>query len=222
MLKDQFQPIIREIIELVAARRGEFWEYMRQPQPQEVKRAIHSHPKLTLLGSGTFSAVCSHTVFPDVVLKVSWNQNDSWLLFADEVMHLNSPHLPKIHFIQKFDCTMYFSVLEKLDPICKESYYNGSWHQEDLVSPALAEAVNPVISDYWEVATHSGSALSLARHLRSVYGWDRDMLRKHLPFIQTTIRITESLVNEHGCDEDLHEGNFMLRGDTLVVTDPVY
>lgn len=220
-----------DLVRLVAARRGEYWEYLCGATQQQIKRAICSHPSLTLLAHGKYSVVASHRDYPDIVIKVSHCIYDSWLDYAEYAMqNQDDTHVLKVYGIKKYGGVMYVSIIEKLHSLIELTWSidktNGHSDIEygEYIDEDHAYEINSIESCIEQLRNYT-KPLELRRYLRNELEWSPITCRKYMRFLSSTIKMYNTLVSDDydGPRMDFHEGNVMTRSDgTLVLSDPVH
>lgn len=158
--------------------------------------------------SGAFGLVLIHPSW-DHVIKF-FVKDDCYLKFVNYCLKNPSPHLPDFKrkptrlsaFFRQADSPYFFQKyyvvkIEKLDPISEQE------HRElyPLLFPDFHHAYAEVIGTKQEDAF-------LEKH----------KVLKHKELANVIFELYEQKVG--GCFMDLHEGNFMKRGDKIVVLDP--
>lgn len=153
----------------------------------------------TRLGNGHFSAVYSHYLLPQKVIKVGFKKEDSGAAYAAFCrMYQGLQGIPTIHDIQRH-AGCYTVVLDHLSPVPYDSWGDmdddhNAYYQYDLVRDVLEYEANPE-------SLHTGNELL-------------DELTN------TAVKIREFFTGI--ARFDIHAGNVMLdRNDNIVITDPV-
>ena len=138
---------------------------------------------------------------PDNV--TGWDDNrDTYPMFAQWAATQNNPHLPKIYqarSLARYD--LFLTIMERLEHLdfneIESAVYNGNVE-------SLPEKRNAKTAGYIRVALDSQNLGILAG-------------QKFRSLVDCIIR----MVDHFGClPTDLHAGNMMLRGNTLVLSDP--
>jgi hypothetical protein len=176
----------------------------------------------SVLGVGVYSAALAASNGVDAI-KIGTNMDDPWLDFKGivvEALPLN-PHLPKIKtFYHDTNSEFYVCVMEKLDSVsvcskaeklveaCKE-FVEG--HHSDIEFEDICKQYH----------SHAPEPQVLLQALKSI--------KQHTTHFKygKPANISSS---EYGSDDyepeyegrrlDMHRGNFMMRGEVLVITDP--
>ena len=141
----------------------------------------------------------------DWVIKVSSKRGSCWSKFVDYVESKNDPHLPKILKSIKYgkaDDPMTVVFMEKLEPIRE---------QEWLKDPKLI-ALKDFIK-YYGLAGHDIKNVFVRKSRATELEKLDPTLAKSLKGVFTSLK---------DCNFDMHEGNFMRRGDVIIISDPVF
>lgn len=159
----------------------------------------------TNIGAGVFGAAYSHPECPDVVLKVFWDDSAYRAYLTDVVLPLQgrNPHVPTVHAWRPIGQNGGVVVLERL------------------------ERVDYSDDDKGEIRVKVATVCREGQASAKVRGIPRDLVRIgnriHATIERERVRrergVTSGRNREPGVD--LHGGNVMLRGDTLVITDPL-
>jgi hypothetical protein len=174
-----------------------------EPLAAYVSRLAKEHG-IKELGSGMFSKVFQHPKLGDVVVKVVSNKDRNFIRYLTwAIEHQDNPFVPKLLDIhshgarRKDKFTIVF--MEKLK---RPSHANLSAKLDKLFG------VDNVL-DSLESARIATNQVVLRKALRN----------KELdPNLREVLKY---LLDEHGEDLDMHDGNFMLRGGQVVFIDPV-
>lgn len=162
-----------------------------------------------LLGSGCYAAAIS-SANSEQIIKIGNSTTDPWLDYYHIIVktNQNNPHVPKV---QSFMCdeeyNYYVCVMEKLEN-------NASNYKTDAVE--LCKDYTTRLITYEEFIVH-------AKRFKKAIP-NPDMLANLLDKIY---EYTEVFTYDYGYEFsenarrlDMHKGNFLFRGDLLVVTDP--
>jgi hypothetical protein len=171
-----------------------------------------------VLGVGVYSAALAASNGLDAI-KVGTNIYDPWLDFKALVLDniTDNPHLPKIKSFYRDDkSSFYVCVMEKLARIHQtdeiatlvrwcEEYVEGHHTQEEFIISA---------SRYSEHVPDTHKLIDVL-----------NILKQYTTHIKQDIEMMYNSGQYDDCQEDgrrldLHVGNFMLRGKTLVIIDP--
>jgi hypothetical protein len=176
----------------------------------------------SVLGVGVYSAALAASNGLDAI-KIGTNMDDPWLDFKGIVVQAlpSNPHLPKIKsFYQDTNSEFFVCVMEKLDSVSVCS------NAEKLVE-ACKEFVEGHHSDTdFEVIcnqypTHAPEPQALLQVLRSIKQHTTHFKYGKPADISSSWYASDDYEQEYeGRMLDMHRGNFMLRGEVLVVTDP--
>lgn len=157
------------------------------------------------LGGGFYSSVFRHEKAPGYVFKVQNQDNqDGYRLWAEEAMrHPDNPFMPKIYGI--VDCGLQHRVyvLEVLTPVPDTVPDWGPRIHADRYLGHL---------DYGTPTDNRGLKDKLTKEVGRT--------RAGREFLEAVERIARIILSFQ-CAADLHSGNVMLRGDQVVITDPV-
>lgn len=144
------------------------------------------------LGQGSFGATYTHKNYP-WVFKLFYNDPSYFKFFEFVRANQGNPYLPKIKGKYiKIANGVYMVRIEKLEPY--------KWHNEKQKEIAKA------IEDIYKPAQIKKRAARI---------------KQVSPLLYTTLEKISKIVGK-GDQLDLHSGNFMFRGDTVVITDPIY
>lgn len=151
-----------------------------------------------ILGSGAFGIVCDHPSFNGrYVLKVF--SDKAYEAFIDFCIANNgNPHLPKIYGrkinLKPNACMVRIEVLQDMSA--------GDWHQRFI-------------------PTICAKAAQVARgELSYKVGVDMAAFTQQEELFKTLVAIVKAKPADAALDLTQHHGNCMLRGQTVVVTDP--
>lgn len=149
------------------------------------------------LGSGTFANVFQRKSRPNEVIKLFSTSDDAYEAYIKFIMkNQGNPHFPRIIGKPMEITPDYYAVkLEKLEPVSER------------------DGLGKLISELYTFMIEYSTPESLETYF--------DAFPK---FREASEKLREFMENnsEHGWDWDLHEGNLMWRGKTLVLTDPIY
>jgi hypothetical protein len=153
----------------------------------------------TLAGYGYSSLVFKNPKF-NYVLKVFESSNKDWINFANYAMrHQDNPFVPKfMGKIRRISPSAYAVRMELLEPIKDWSFYN------QYVAPEIQQSKRNNNVNWNDVFWHKNEAF----------------LQQKYPQLFQVVDFLNNLPTHRG-DLDLHDDNFMRRGNTLVITDPV-
>lgn len=149
------------------------------------------------LGSGCYGCVYQHPTLPNVVAKI-YDYDDAYDHYINWcTKNQKNPYVPKIYSIHK--CEKFTIVfLEKLEEVSLDLY-------ED-----------------WEEKTFPRHLKHLL-HNPSKYKKENDLLSNPILKRDKNLKIMiEFLIKVKNLYRiDLHDGNIMLRGEQIVITDPI-
>jgi hypothetical protein len=162
----------------------------------------------SVLGSGCYAAALSSTVDGNKVIKVGNNVADPWLDYYTIIKeNANNPCVPRTYSLYLDEQHNYYvCVMERLSDIgdnslarkavdlCKE--FTESWHTDEQFLELAAEYNKQI-----PYPTHMLSLLKQIRELTECFRSDYSE-------------------ESSGRMLDMHHGNFLLRDDAIIVTDP--
>jgi hypothetical protein len=146
------------------------------------------------LGRGYFGEVYQHPRRPNVVIKL-FHKNPNYLRWAEycKAYSAKNEHLPRITMIKSIDNLTAFVMMEKLEPLTDDNFRTAMGEVYDVYGPWPTP----------EQVLHAGHKLK-AQYTK-LYFTFKDMAQRFG-------RIK---------NWDMHIGNFMQRGNTVVITDPI-
>lgn len=164
----------------------------------------------SVLGSGCYAAALSSTVDGNKVIKVGNNTNDPWLDYYEVIKaNQNNPCVPRIYsFYIDTAHNYYVCVMERLT--------------EQTFSPAVTEAMDFCKEFVEGWFTDEEFLADAAKHA------------KHIPYPEHMLALLKQVKDQTdyvkgeevpyevdgGRMLDMHHGNFLMRDDTIIVTDP--
>lgn len=166
----------------------------------------------TELGRGAYS-----TVFQipgdDTVIKLNHCNMDNWWIYANYAKEVGSanPMLPKIHEIHVNGDGMMIARVEKLES-ANLSRVSGMWKVINAIDGDLKRGV----------VTKRGLRNNALKYLNSMFDIDRKGHYSPINLAKIVIWLTGHIKSEYseiGCD--FHAANWMLRGNQLVLNDPI-
>ena len=190
-----------------------------------------------MLGKGLFSEAWT-TPSSSTVIKISTLEDVCWLRYAKWAMKQPAnPHLPKIDSIRTYKTkngTLFVARIERLKEVK---------HYFDKVITQIGREKDPkkvgemlwvgmlAHPDLESLLNSSNIVRSLARsnvaHLPQYMEIStREMILRLLQnasktkLAQTVKQAHSHILKNPRCYEDLHDGNVMMRGDTIVIMDP--
>ena len=146
------------------------------------------------LGRGYFGEVFQHPRRPNEVIKL-FHKNPNYLKWAEycKAYSKKNEHLPKITMIKSVDNQTAFVMMEKLDPLTDKRFKDAMGFVWSMYGPWPTPAQ----------VLHAG--IKLKAEFPKLYFTFKDMSQKF----------------SRMKNWDMHSGNFMQRGDTVVITDPI-
>ena len=143
------------------------------------------------LGTGAFASVYVRPGSSNV-LKLFYADDTAYIDFVKATLKYPNPHFPKFKGkMMKITDTYYAVQMEKLRE------YNGSWKNPSLLSSYI----------YYLQGLHDADIAD-----------EINALEKEQPGIKAACKIIADKVGHH---LDLASNNLMMRGNTIVITDPV-
>jgi hypothetical protein len=146
------------------------------------------------LGRGYFGEVYQHPRRPDEVIKL-FHKNPNYLKWAEycKANSKKNEHLPRITMIKSVDNQTAFVMMEKLEPLTDKRFKDAMGFVWSMYGPWPTPAQ----------VIHAG--IKLKAEFPKLYYTFKDMAQRF-----------GKIKNW-----DMHSGNFMQRGDTPVITDPI-
>lgn len=146
------------------------------------------------LGRGYFGEVFQHPRRPNEVIKL-FHKNPNYLKWAEycKAYSKKNEHLPRITMIKSIDNQTAFVMMEKLEPLTDERFKDAMGFVWSMYGPWPTPAQ----------VLHAG--IKLKAEFPKLYYTFKDMSQKF----------------SRMKNWDMHSGNFMQRGDTVVITDPI-
>lgn len=188
------------------------------------------------LGKGAFAeAWAQHG--SDTVIKISTVEDVCWLRYAKWAKSQpDNPHLPKIHSLKTYntkDGTLFVARVEKLKEV--DHYFDKIMTQigREKDYKKVAEMLWVGLLGYdtiQDLLSESNIVRSLANStIKKEYfpHFTVPEMIAHLlagarrtKLAQTVKKAHQYILKDRQCYEDLHAGNVMMRGDTVVIMDP--
>lgn len=165
---------------------------------------IHSQGRLKHFGSGCYASVYGSKK-SNIVYKVGLvEKNDGYMAYLKvlQKQRVQNPYLPKIHGVRIYTNgrdSYYVAALEKL----KELPYNMY---------SIVDAFEEACKDW--MCDESISAGRKKLGIKTVVIYPK-YLKEALDVIRTAKKSSRNI------GYDLHDGNFMMRGKQVVITDPL-
>lgn len=180
--------------------------------PDDSAKQVLTRYGFEQIGFGTYGTVWAHPKL-DYVLK-TFSQQDkaylNWVAFCSQ--HKNNPHIPK--FISAKPLLLatgiYAVRMERLAP--------AQFNYERLVGN-ISKLVSDCIYDRPDIKTVE----DVVEHIETKYGSSLAYLKSFVndtPLLEAILLIVEFIRSGQG-HPDINIRNIMLRGDTMVFTDPV-
>lgn len=144
------------------------------------------------LGYGSFGATYTHPNYP-WVFKLFYNDPSYFKFFEFVRANQGNPYLPKIK-------GKYIKIANGVYVVRIEKLQEFNWRDEK--QKEIAKAIEDIYSP--------AQIKKRAARIKQVS-----------PLLYTTLEKISKIVGK-GDQLDLHSGNFMFRGDTVVITDPIY
>ncbi|WP_205619498.1 hypothetical protein [Ferrimonas senticii] len=199
---------------------------------------------LELMATGVYAEVYDLPGEPDKVVKVCLSEIDGYYLFAQWCMrpqNQDNPHIPTIHREDVITLpsgkVVRFYVMERLEEISdtgREATLPSHFHDSDfgLLWGALRTITMPYAYNKKAFAHEVDSVEQLVDKIQDTTEHfymnsassepaivEDQVIEQHQDLLETLFEVL-SHVSLKGV-VDLHGGNYMLRGDTIVVTDPI-
>lgn len=188
------------------------------------------------LGKGVFSEVWGQPG-AETVIKVSTSEDTCWLRYAKWAMKQpDNPHLPKIYSLKTYKTrsgTLFVARMEKLTEAIDyfTKYLDRVGREKDPKRIGAILWVGLLGYDNVQDMLHDSSVLrSLANStVRKQYFPDATVpqIVTHLLSAAKRTKLAQTVKQAHTyilknpmCYEDLHLGNVMMRGETVVIMDP--
>lgn len=146
-------------------------------------------------------------------IRVSWRPDsayDDWVKYASTKQ--NEEHFPKYALAFNYKKNLSVTIMELLDPLSKDQ------HEFILLgfpqgSEGIKERLDYAIKKY---QTDTG------REDKGPWAGEYRVMEKNPRLGDVTVQVLEWATNETEHTDDMHEGNFMARGETLVIIDPIF
>ena len=149
---------------------------------------------LSYLGSGAYSTVFK---YKNRAIKLGLIKDRCWYHFGEYVMKHKNKHYPEVYRLKPTWDKYYLADMELLKPVKSLANVYTRYPSLKFFKDAYAmSSLSSVDTKYFKDFLKENSKDSLIQAL--------------VPFIDVD-----------NCMLDLHEGNFMWRGSTLVINDPV-
>lgn len=144
------------------------------------------------IGKGAYGRVYAHATYP-YVLKLFQSNDDCYMDFLEYAKaHSSDPHLPKIRG----------KIL-----LITDSIYAVRLEKLSKLNSSLVEKLEKY---FWRVLDASESVIS----------WED--LKDEYPEFESLSETLKNIKESTACVFDLHDGNFMMRGNQIVIIDPIW
>ena len=182
-------------------------EYVRLVRNEDTRRTFANimaniHPEMILLGSGTFGSVFTIPGYEDRVVRIGTPQVDNWFKTAEYGSESQNELFMKVYDVD-VDGMFGAAIIEKLTHVPKK--YADEFVQ--LTNKLRKFEIGAL--DLSRVYDHS---LAMSE---SVHGWTS-------VHVDHLLKLREYLKSKNvKFHWDCYERNFMMRGETVVITDPI-
>ena len=178
----------------------------------EVENAIADSPRgATLLGSGFFGTVYK---VGNKAVKVGREIDKCWLGFAKYAMKKKSPWVPQVDYAAELPKGGFVAVMETLSPV-RGNFLEKIKDPDVLLYAMLKFAYLDVSTLAYILRIFKKKFPKYAPKMKGTEVVD-SKYRSH-PFIKTIIEVDKL----PGCRNDMHADNIMMRGNQIVIIDPV-
>jgi len=175
-----------------------------------------------VLGVGCYSAALSARSNSDVAIKIGTNMDDPWLDYRGLIINAysNNPHVPRIHsFYSDSANEFYVCTMERLDSVtCSDESLTDFIRDYVLGYHSEEEAIE-FLGTYRTRVPNPQQLLEVVNAIKE----NTTHAKSSRPF-EVGSGTWENSEYDHEDNEgrrlDMHRGNFMLRGEVLVITDP--
>lgn len=162
------------------------------------------------IGRGLFSSVFASQTENFVVKVNRGNIDESYIKFVEFCQKNNSPHLPKMGKIKKYD-NFYIIFVEKLKPM--EDFFGMGEMSTWKFFNYCIDIINSTNDDEFKK-----EKIKEAFNKRTNYSLNENILEQIFEISFLMSKFLKELPDRNMLD--LHSGNIMLRGNNLVVIDP--
>lgn len=167
------------------------------------------------LGNGSFAAVFGKPGL-SYVIKVPFYRDRPWMKYAEYCMtHRNNPHVMKVSFLKEETSTHFFiAAIERLKNFPNYGGMSMADYAVDYIEQLSnghkpKEIMQRIEKRAKEMLGHTGTMN------KQESNW---LLKVLMPQIPALAKVVMDLKNiDH---LDLHQGNIMMRGKTIVIIDP--
>jgi hypothetical protein len=205
--------------------------YKRPLEPDELTMhdlcgLITSIPEFTVTARGSFAVVFTKLGVPGVVHRISVKSLDSWIHYAQFAQTLSGISVPKFAGIA-IEGSITITVLEELVSICDENCDEvlEGYELHGAFIDACVKCVTTV--QYKEPTDTLYKTLinKIQKTTNKIIGSNLcsdSFILTHKNFIEVYHTTLNRLCYNNRFEDDLHYGNAMLRGNVLVLTDPIF
>jgi hypothetical protein len=180
-----------------------------------------------VLGRGSFALALKHSSKSEVIKF--WIKDSSYDDFIEYVQKNPSPHFPKLHskpkelsafFLRPVDFPekIKYVRMEELTKIPED--LSDAWVEVMLKSPRY-DSMDEAVEGWLEILDKEKDESHLKDQARVIklFGTTKAELEGFWKFAE---RFYKTLIVNKGHSFDIHDENIMMRGNTLVFTDPIY
>lgn len=176
-----------------------------------------------VLGVGCYSAALATRSNSDVAIKIGTNMDDPWLDYRGLVIdaYSNNPHVPHIHsFYSDSANEFYVCTMERLAPTTYSDESLTDFIRDYVLGYHSEEEAIEFLDTYPTRVPNPQQLLEVVNAIKE----NTTHAKSGRPFGMGTTTYCESEQDDddncEGRRLDMHRGNFMLRGEVLVITDP--
>lgn len=172
------------------------------------------------LGSGCYSQVFEHPTHDGYVIKISHHEDgekDACIDYILAIQDRTEPWFPRVGQISSFENT-YVIILEKLAAF---NHSNIVSDEDEPVSPYMESVYDNIINFIVCDCHMSQQPLDNIIKEYTKRGATLSMIEEYLPMMYSCWELFLNLRASLFYNEDIHEGNVMLRGNQIVITDPI-
>lgn len=184
-------------IERIKVKSNDCDNYWQEPANCAAKALVKAQGKYKIVGSGCYGAVYG-AKGSDIVYKIGdATDNDGYLAYVKQLskQKTHNKFTPKIHGVRVYESKhdKYFVVaMERLSPLKREHHSLVDWFAEAFMN------------DNFKTMFRKELGIIVPKPLKELYEL-----------------LVDSYTNGRNVDWDLHSGNFMMRGDQIVIIDPL-
>lgn len=176
-----------------------------------------------MLGVGCYSAALAARSNSEVAIKIGTNMDDPWLDYRGLVIdaYSNNPHVPHINsFYSDSANGFYVCTMERLAPTLYSDESLTEFIRDYVLGYHSEEEAIEFLGTYRTRVPNPQQLLEVVNAIKE----NTTHAKSGRPFGMCTTTYDESEPNDdddcEGRRLDMHRGNFMLRGEVLVITDP--